>query len=165
MTTTTTRQPQHVRYFVALITAFALIAAACGKGPDLPKTVDAAPAIQNRSNAAALEVDGTSSDIQWAASGSPASVADSIASIEAPDERSDDAGGDVFLLYSSGTVWVTPAPGGGSAVLLYQDNDQAYNRHNGILILNSRWGSRVNNYRSSGGSSNGFRGGGSSSGK
>ena len=161
---TPTRRPQPLRLIVALIAGFALIAAACGGGPDLPMTVDAAPAIQNRATAASLEVDGTNSDVQWAAEGTPTTVADSIASVELPDERSDDESGDVFLLYQSGTVWVTPSPSGGSAVLLYSDNDQAYSRHNGVLIRNSGWGTRVNNYRSSG-SSNGFRGGGSSTGK
>lgn len=154
------------RLVVALLASFALVAAACGGGPNLTETIDAASAVTSRSNAAALGVDGTSSDLVWQASGSPTQVADSIAGVEMPDERSDDAGGDVFLLYESGTVWVTPAQGGGSAVLLYGDNDQAYSRHNTILIANSRWGTRVNNYRSSGSSSsNGFRGGSSSSGK
>lgn len=162
----TSRASSRPRFIVALLTSFALVAAACGGGPDLTKTIDAAAAVNNRSSAAALGVDGTSSDLVWQASGSPTQVADSIAGVEMPDERSDDAGGDVFLLYESGTVWVTPAEGGGSAVLLYSDNDRAYTRHNTILIANSRWGTRVNNYRTSGSSSsNGFRGGGSSSGK
>ncbi len=160
------RSSSRTRFVLAMLASFSLIAAACGGGPDLPATIDAAPAITTRATAAALGVDGTSSDLVWQGSGSPAQVADSIAGVEMPDERSDDVAGDVFLLYQSGTVWVTPAEGGGSAVLYYGDNDQAYSRHNTILIANSSWGTRVNNYRSSSSSSsNGFRGGGSSTGK
>jgi hypothetical protein len=102
----------------------------------------------------------------WRATGTPAQVADAIAGAAAPDERNDDAGGDVFLLYRSGTLWLTPSSDGNTAVAVYDDNNKAYNRHSPVLLTNSRWGTRVNDYSTSGGFfGNGFRGGGSGSGK
>ncbi len=153
-----------------VLLALALIAASCGSGgPDLRATVNSVEAIGSTSNATALGIDGSGVDAAWSAEGEPKAVADAIAAAEAPDERTDDADGDdVFLLYKSGTVWVSNAESGGSAVLLYDDNDRAYNRHSVILLRNRSWGTRVNNYRtsrSSSGSGNGFRGGGSSGGK
>ena len=161
MTKTTTRP------VFALLVACCVLLAACGtSGPDLIEVVDAAPSVSARSNAVAMGVPPADADMVWSAPGAPAAVADDIATVEPPDERTDDAEGDVFLLYPSGTVWLTPGTDG-TAVVLYNDNDKAYSRHGVILIRNSGWGTRVNNYRSSGsgGSSNGFRGGGSSSGK
>ena len=152
----------------AWLLAGALTLAACGaSGPDLTATMGQGDAVGEKATATDLGVDATNTDGIWRATGSPPEVADAIASVESPDERTDDAGGDVFMLYRSGTLWLTPAADGGSAVVFYGDNDRAYNRHNTVLIRNSRWGGRVNDYRSSSGGffGNGFRGGGSSSGK
>lgn len=155
------------RGVTAIVVTFCMLLAACGAGgPDLAAVVNGSSLVTGISTTSALGIDGgVGADSTWSATGTPAQVADSFAGVEPPDERTDDAGGDVFLLYGSGTIWVS-AIETGSAVVLYTDNDQAYSRHNGILILNSGWGTRVNNYRSSSNSSsNGFRGGGSSSGK
>ena len=150
---------------IAILTAFALLVVACGSGgPDLPATLAKVDTVGEKTSPLTLGVNSADSDGVWKAAGTPAGVADAIAIVEAPGERSDDAAGDVFLLYQSGTLWITPAEGEGSAVVYYADNDRAYNRHTSILILNSRWGSRVNSYRSSS-SGNGFRGGGGSTGK
>ena len=131
-------------------------------------TVNATESVQGTATAADLGIDTKGADQSWRATGTPASVADAIAAKEVPDERTDDANGDVYLLYPSGTLWLTALAAEGAAIGYYGDNDRAYNNHSGVLIRNSSWGSRVNTYRSSGGSSsndNGFRGGGSSSGK
>lgn len=164
--TSTSTAPR--RSATAIVVSFCLFLAACGSGgPDLASVINGSSRVTGTSTTTALGIDGgVGADATWSATGTPAQVADSFAGVEPPDERTDDASGDVFLLYGSGTIWVTPIETG-SAVVLYGDNDQAYSRHNGILIRNSSWGTRVNNYRSSGGSSssNGFRGGGSSSGK
>lgn len=152
---------------VVLITVFGLLAAACGSGgPNLTEVVESSSRVGDRTSAATAGIDGgVGVDAVWTAEGTPTQVADSMAGNTPPDERTDDANGDVFMLYSSGTLWMTAAAAG-TAVVLYNDNDQAYSRHNGILIRNNRWGTRVNDYRSSNSSSNnGFRGGGSSSGK
>ena len=160
-----------LRPLAALIT-LALIASACGSsGPNLRDAIGKVDAVTvdgplDSDGVSALGLTGGDGDGVWSAQGDPKTVADAIAAVEAPDERSDDADGDVFLLYRSGTIWVNDAePEGESAIVLYDDNDNAYRRHNTILIANSRWGSRVNDYRtsrSSGG--NGFFRGGSSSG-
>ncbi len=153
-----------------LVTLFALVAASCGSGPDLPATiakVEGMTAIQASDvGISATDASGDAVRGVWSSTGSPAAVANAIETVEKADERTDDAGGDVFLLYRSGTLWVK-ATDAGSAVVYYADNDKAYNRHSVILLRSSRWGSRVNTYRTSTGSSssNGFRGGGSSSGK
>lgn len=163
MTSTLTR-----RSATSVMVAFCLVLAACGSsGPDLAGVVNASSRTTGPSTATAAGVDGgVGVDSVWLADGTPTQVADSFAGQQPPDERTDDASGDVFLLYGSGTLWITVATAG-TAVLLYGDNDRAYTRHNTMLIRNAGWGTRVNNYRSSGGSSssNGFRGGGSSSGK
>lgn len=165
MTSTSTSSNRSI---AAVVIAFCMLLAACGAGgPDLAAVVNGSSRVTGTSTPAALGIDGgVGADSTWLADGTPAQVADSLAGAEAPDERTDDASGDVFLLYGSGTLWMS-AVATGTAVVLYGDNDQAYSRHNGMLIRNSSWGTRVNNYRSSGGSSssNGFRGGGSSSGK
>lgn len=168
MTTTSTR-PSASRVATAVVIACSMLLAACGSsGPNLTEVVNASSRVTGTSTTGAAGIDGgVGVDQVWTADGTPSQVADSFAGNAPPDERTDDAGGDVFLLYGSGTLWVTAATAG-TAVVLYEDNDRAYTRHNGILIRNSNWGTRVNNYRSSGGSSsssNGFRGGGSSSGK
>lgn len=152
--------------FLWILVACALFAAACGSGgPDLRATIGKVDVITGASSPATLGVNSIDSDGVWAATGTPAVVADAISAAAKEDERSDDASGDVFLLYSSGTIWVTKSPDAAdTAVVLYDDNDKAYNRHTGILILNNRWGTRVNNYRTSS-AGNGFRGGGSSNGK
>lgn len=158
-----------IRNTSAVLVAFCLLLAACGSGgPNLTEVVGASSRVTGPSSTTDAGIDGgVGVDAVWLADGTPAQVADSFAGNTPPDERTDDAGGDVFLLYGSGTLWMTAAAAG-TAVVLYNDNDRAYTRHNGILLRNSSWGTRVNNYRSSGGgssSSNGFRGGGSSSGK
>ncbi len=164
---TSTSTPSR-RSATAVVVAFCLLLASCGSsGPDLAAVVNASSRTTGPSTATEAGIDGgVGVDSVWMADGTPTQVADSFAGNTPPDERTDDANGDVFLLYGSGTLWVTAAAAG-TAVVLYNDNDRAYTRHNGILIRNSSWGTRVNNYRSSGGSSssNGFRGGGSSSGK
>lgn len=155
------------RFAIIALMFLPLVAASCGAGgPDLRATLDAVELITERSSANTLGVSGAGADGVWAASGEPAAVADAIAASEAPDERAEDAGA-IYMLYRSGTVWVSPAVDGGSAVVLYDDNDDAYNRHSGVLIASRGWGTRVNDYRSSSssGSGNGFRGGSSSSGK
>ncbi|MEZ5225230.1 MAG: DUF4247 domain-containing protein [Acidimicrobiales bacterium] len=156
-----------------IVIVFLLFAASCGsKGPDLATTVKDIPGAESVSpsdiGVSATDASGDKVTGTWRINGEPATVADAIAAKEKPDERTDDAGGDVFLLYKSGTLWLSPNETG-SNVVLYADNDKAYNRHSGVLLASNRWGSRINTYRSSGSSSsnsgNGFRGGGSSSGK
>lgn len=159
---------------LALVVAAMLFLAGCGSsGPDLAATVGAIPGAESVTpsdiGVNATDASGDAVSGSWRINGAPATVADAIEAKEKPDERTDDAGGDVFLLYKSGTLWLSPNETG-SNVVLYADNDKAYNRHSGVLIASNRWGSRINTYRSSGSSSssnsgNGFRGGGSSSGK
>lgn len=151
---------------LAVLIACTLLAAACGSGgPDLRATINKVDIITGPSSPATLGVNSIDSDGVWAATGTTTAVADAISAAAKEDERSDDASGDIFLLYSSGTIWVTKSPDStDTAVVLYDDNDKAYNRHTSILILNNRWGTRVNNYRTSS-AGNGFRGGGSSNGK
>lgn len=150
---------------VALVAA--LVLSACGggsKGPDLSATVDKVGNTEP-SSLAQTGLTGEGIDAVWRSAGSPVETADAIAAIERPDERADDAAGSIFLLYRSGTLWVSPTETG-SAVALYKDNDQAYNRHGTFLFLSRGWGSRLGTYSGGGsGSGNGFRGGGSSSGK
>lgn len=157
---------------VALLAVLALFAASCGSsGPDLAAVVGDIPGATTVSPSdvgiPASDASGDRVTDTWKINGSPAAVADVISAEAKPDERTDDAGGDVFLLYSSGTLWLSQGEQG-TNVALYADNDKAYSRHGGVLIASSRWGTRVNNYRTSSNSSNsgnGFRGGGSSSGK
>lgn len=153
---------------ITLLAATSL--AACGsdgpKGPDLIAVVDQ---VGNTTTATQEELGLVDPGIDqtWRSAGATAETADAIAAIARPDERADDPSGNVFLLYPSGTLWVSPIATG-SAVALYRDNERAYNRHGGFLFLNNGWGSRMGSYRTSGGGSvggNGFRGGGSSSGK
>ncbi len=162
----------HARRMVAIVAAVTLVASGCGSGPDLAAAVgnvDGMTATQ-ATDVGVTPADVAGDDIEgaWTTSDGPAAAADAIEAAQKADERTDDAGGDVFLLYKSGTLWVKPVETG-SAVIYYADNDKAYNRHSVILLRSSRWGSRVNTYRSSSssssGSGNGFRGGGSSSGK
>jgi uncharacterized membrane protein YgcG len=146
----------------------ALTIAGCGaSGPDLVSTLRAVDAVRDQATADELGVQGADASTLWRATGSPSEVADAIAGAEPPDERSDDVGGDVYLLYRSGTLWLTPSDDGDTAVVVYDDNNRAYDHHSRVLVTNSRWGSRINSYSSSGGrsSGNGFRGGGSGSGK
>lgn len=162
VTTTTTSRSRRA---MLVLVAFALLAAACGKGPNLPATLEKVDVVGSKTSPVTVGVNGADSDGVWQATGTPPTVADAISAVEKPSERSDDASGDIFMLYKTGTLWITAsAEGEGSAVVYYADNDKAYNRHTSILILNSRWGTRVNSYRSSS-SGNGFRGGGGSSGK
>lgn len=158
---------------IAMLAALVVFAASCGSsGPDLAATVNEIPGAASVSpddiGIATTDASGDRVTNTWKINGSPAAIADAISAKQKPDERTDDAGGDVFLLYSAGTLWLS-AGERGTNVALYADNDKAYSRHGGVLIASSRWGSRVNNYRTSGSSSsssgNGFRGGGSSSGK
>lgn len=150
-----------------LVLVATLVLAACGggaKGPDLTATVGMVGNTEP-SSLAATGLTGEGIDAVWRSAGSPIETADAIAAIERPDERADDTAGSVFLLYRSGTLWVSPTETG-SAVALYKDNDQAYNRHGTFLFLSRGWGSRLGSYSGGGaGSNNGFRGGGSSSGK
>ena len=74
-------------------------------------------------------------------------------------------------MYPGGTVWVSEL-NGKSEVVLYKDNDQAYRRHSGVLLASAAWGNRMGGYGGGGSSNNGssdtgngFRGGGSGSGK
>ena len=67
----------------------------------------------------------------WESTGSTAEVADVIAAKARPDERAS-GGTDQYLLYPSGTVWVSEL-NGKSEVVLYKDNDRAYRRHSGVL--------------------------------
>lgn len=163
---------QKKQRLIALLSVFVLFAASCGSsGPDLAAIVGGIPGATTVSPSdvgiPAADASGDRVTNTWKINGSPAAVADVISKEAKPDERTDDAGGDVFLLYSSGTVWLSQGEQGTNAAL-YADNDKAYSRHGGVLIASSRWGTRVNNYRTSSNSSNsgnGFRGGGSSSGK
>lgn len=151
----------------AFLVMMMLVLSACGKGPDLRAAVSKADIGASSPLPTLTGIDQTNSDAIWTVDGTKNKVADAIVVKEKPDERVDHANGEVFLLYKSGTLWVTTVDGSSqTAVVLYEDNDKAYKRHNVILIGSRGWGSRVNSYRSSGsGSSNGFRGGGSSSGK
>ena len=164
-----TPRPPRLLWLLGVVVLSATTLAACGSsGPDLAATLAAVDQVDGPSTAAELGIEGSDTTTVWRATGTPTEVADAIATAEPPDERSDDAGGDVFLLYRSGTLWLTPSSDGNTAVAFYDDNDKAYNRHSPVLLTNSRWGTRVNDYRSSGGgffSGNGFRGGGSGSGK
>lgn len=162
----TTRRPLGLRLLVLLVVS-ALGLAACGSsGPDLEAAMGDVGVVGDATTNTALGLDGVS-DRAWPATGTPTEVADAIAAVEKPDERTDDTAGDVFLLYKSGTLWVTDVADGDSGVVYYADNDTAYNRHSAILIRNTRWGSQINTYRSSSSSGIGgfFRGGGSGSGK
>ena len=98
--------------WTALLVAITLFAASCGgpSGPDLVATVNATESVQGTATAADLGIDTKGADQSWRATGTPASVADAIAAKEVPDERTDDADGDVFLLYKSGTLWVRHWP-------------------------------------------------------
>lgn len=166
-TKTSGSQTSRMRRGLALLVLMVFVLSACGKGPDLRTAVSTADVGASSSLPTLTGVDHASSDAIWTVEGTKDKVADAIVVKEKPDERVDHANGEVFLLYKSGTLWVTTVEGSSqTAVVLYEDNDKAYNRHNVILIGSRGWGSRVNSYRSSGsGSSNGFRGGGSSSGK
>lgn len=165
--------PRRGRRWLALFSALLLLAASCGsKGPDMVAVIDGMALIENQVPPSELGVaDQVATDQiggTWKAEASPTEAADAIAAAETPDDRTDDAGGDIYLLYKSGTVWIQPLETGGSGVVYYEDNDKAYSRHSGVLIASRTWGNRVNSYRSnssSSSSSNGFRGGGGSSGK
>lgn len=163
--------PRSIRT-TALLLAVAMLAtlAACSsktKGPDLAADLDAIPSLTKAATPPeGLDLQGA--DGTWLSAGSGAEVADVISAQVRPDERNDSAQGDTFLLYRSGTLWLTQS-GDQTAVILYKDNDAAYRRHSGVLLLGTGWGSRMRSYDSGGGSSgsggNSFRGGGSGSGK
>jgi hypothetical protein len=149
-----------------------LTATACStktSGPDLAKELDGLPSLTKLA-APPEGLDVSGSDGVWESTGSTQEVADVIAAKARPDERS--AGGtDQFLLYPGGTVWVSEL-NGKSEVVLYEDNDRAYRRHSGVLLASAAWGNRMGGYGGGGSSNNGssdtgngFRGGGSGSGK
>ncbi|MBK6855134.1 MAG: DUF4247 domain-containing protein [Microthrixaceae bacterium] len=157
---------------VVLAVTLGLVGAACsksGKGPDLAKELNGLPSLTKLTTApAGLDVSGA--DGFWESTGSTAEVADVIAAKARPDERAS-GGTDQYLLYPSGTVWVSEL-NGKSEVVLYKDNDRAYRRHSGVLLASTGWGTRMGGYSGGGGSNNGgsdtgngFRGGGSGSGK
>lgn len=138
------------------------------KGPDLTEQMDALPSLTKATTPPeGLDLEGA--DGTYVSAGTEAEVANVISAGLRPDERSDSANGDTFLLYPQGTVWITPS-GDQTAVVVYEDNDRAYRRHSGVLLASAGWGNRMRNYDSGGGSNgsstgNGFRGGGSGSGK
>lgn len=168
------RSDAHARRSLLLLAAVLLsVLTACSsssasKGPDLVKELDEVPALTKATTPPeGLDLEGA--DATYLSTGSEAEVADVISAKLRPDERSDSADGDTFLLYPQGTVWLTPA-GDQTAVVVYKDNDRAYRRHSGVLLASAGWGNRMRNYDSGGGSNNsstgnGFRGGGSGSGK
>jgi hypothetical protein len=155
-----------------LVVLVGLTGAACSKkasGPDLAKELNSLPSL-TRLSAPPEGLDVTGSDGVWESTGSTTEVADVIAAKARPDERSS-GGTDQFLLYPGGTVWVSEL-NGKSEVVLYKDNDQAYRRHSGVLLASAAWGNRMGGYGGGGSSNNGssdtgngFRGGGSGSGK
>lgn len=145
--------------------------AACSKksGPDLAKDLNTLPTLTKLS-VPPPGLDASGADGIWESDGSTIEVADLIAAKARPDERST-SGRDQLMLYRSGTVWVSEL-NGKSEVVLYKDNDKAYRRHSALLLANSAWGRRMDDYREGGGSNNGFfgsgngfRSGGSGSGK
>lgn len=155
---------------VAVLAAVGLAACSSKKGPDLSAALGGLPSL-TRSAGAPTGVDGTDGDGFWTSGGSVAETADVISAKSRPDERTTGTNGDQFLLYPSGTVWVTES-GGKAAVVLYKDNQRAYRRHTGALVGAAAWSNRMNGYGGGGGSNNGgsgtgngFRGGGSGSGK
>jgi len=168
----TVRSENHRRSALAVVTVLVLLAATgCSKsgGPDLAKKLGEIPSLTKLSTPpAGLDVNG--SDGIWESAGSSVETADVIAAKVRPDERSS-GGTDQFLLYPSGTLWVSEL-NGKSEVVFYKDNDKAYRRHSGVLLASAGWGNRMSGYSRGGGSNNGgsdtgngFRGGGSGSGK
>lgn len=161
---------------VAALAGAALLAVTLGgcsskaKGPDLAAVMNGLPSVK-KSEGPPAGVDGSGGAGFWTSGGSVIETADVISAKARPDERTSDVGGAQFLLYPSGTIWVSEA-GGKAVVVLYKDNKRAYSRHSGVLAGSAAWGSRMNGYGGGGGSNNGgsgtgngFRGGGSGSGK
>jgi hypothetical protein len=157
----------------AVVVLVAVAGAGCStkaSGPDLANELNGLPSL-TRLAAAPEGLDTTGADGFWESTGSTQEVADVIAAKARPDERSS-GGTDQFLLYPSGTVWISEL-NGKSEVVLYKDNDRAYRRHSGVLLASAGWRNRMGGYDGGGGSSNngssdtgnGFRGGGSGSGK
>ncbi len=155
---------------VAVLVGLALTGcSAKAKGPDLAKAINTMPTLTKLS-APPPGLDSSGADGIWESTGSVTEVTDLISAKVRPDERTASGTGS-FLLYPSGTVWVSEL-NGKSEVVLYKDNDRAYRRHSGVLLASTGWGNRMSGYSGGGGSDNGssgtgngFRGGGSGSGK
>lgn len=164
-------RPRARTTLLLLFAAVVVLLPACSssKGPDLAKQIDDLPAL-SRTTTPPEGVTADGADATWLSKGTEQEVAELISAKQRPDETSTSVEGGTFLLYRSGTVWLTPA-GDQTAVVLYKDNERAYRSHSGVLLLHSGWGGRMRSYDSggssgsSGSSGNGFRGGGSGSGK
>ena len=154
----------------ALLVVVALLAACSSgsSGPDLTAGVEESqPVTAVTDDTDQQEASGA--DASFTAAGSPSEVGAKItAKLGDPSDTLSEEISEYYL-YSSGTVWVTPAADPArSLIAVYEDNDRAIRRHS-ALAGSAGWLLARNRIRSGGGSSSGggndFRGGGSGSGK
>ncbi len=165
-------RPSRVAALALCLVLAAGVMSACGSstsgGPDLVKGVKETAGVSNATNEAD-RAKANGADQIFVASGTPAEVGRTLTSkLGDPGDTVNDAASNYYL-YRSGTIWVTEATAPGqSLVAVYKDNDRATSRH-AILATNIGWMSTRRGYSSGGGggsnSGNGFRGGGSGSGK
>lgn len=167
-----TRTRRRAALLVAVISLLAVLSACSTKsqGIDIAKEIDKQPSL-SRATEPVAGIDAAEADATWTSAGTNAEVVGVLSAMARPDEVTTTTDGNSFLLYRSGTLWVTET-GNTTAVVLYRNNDTAYRRHSGALIGYAAWSSRMSGYRSGGSSSrsgnsggNSFRGGGSGSGK
>lgn len=158
------------RLLIALVLATALLAACSSKpkGPDLTKAVTEAEGINATLSTPTVEPERfKDADKVWIADGSVTEVGAAIrAKAGEPSDTVNEADAS-FFLYRSGTVWITGSgEEGKSAVSVYFDNERARSLFPLILLGNAGWGNTVSGFGGGSGSNdNGFRGGGSGSGK